>query len=165
MQTLLQDFRYAVRQLKKSPGFAMTAVISLALGIGATTAVFSVVYAILMNPYPYAAPDQLAHLVVKTKAGEDRYVGLNGPQIQQLRQSPVIESLVAFDSRNLTVTGRDLPEGVQASYITSNAFNFFGVPALLGRGLLPSDAIDGEDPQPVVVLDFKFWQRHFNSSA
>src|ERR1700719_675130 len=80
MQALFQDFRYSLRLLIKSPGFTLTAVIALALGIGATPAVFSVVYAVLMDPYPYAAPDRMAHLVVKDKAGQDRFVGLNGPQ-------------------------------------------------------------------------------------
>ena len=163
MQTLFQDFRYALRQLRKSLGFTMTAVISLALGIGATTAVFSVVYAVLMDPYPYANADRMAHLVVKDKAGHDRYIALTGRQIQELRQSPVVEDFVGFDYRSLTVTGHDLPEDVQGTGFTSNAFNFFGVPPLLGRGLVPSDAIDGQDPQPVVVLGYKFWQRHFNS--
>ncbi|HEX3472488.1 MAG TPA: ABC transporter permease [Silvibacterium sp.] len=163
MQTLLQDFRYSLRQLRKSLGFTLTAVISLALGIGATTAVFSVVYAVLMDPYPYANADRMAHLVVKDTAGQDRYIALTGRQIQELRQSPVVEDFVGFDYRSLPMTGHDLPEDVQGTLFTSNAFNFFGVPPLLGRGLVPSDAIDGQDPQPVVVLGYKFWQRHFNS--
>ena len=62
MRTLLQDVRYSLRQLRKTPGFTLTAIISLTLGIGATTAVFSVVYAILMDPYPYATPDRMAHM-------------------------------------------------------------------------------------------------------
>jgi putative ABC transport system permease protein len=163
MQTLLQDLRYSLRQLRKSPGFTLTAVISLALGIGATTAVFSVVYAVVMDPYPYANSNKMAHLVVKDKTGHDRYIAITGRQIQELRKSPVIEDFVGFDGWSLTVTGHDLPEDVQATYFTSNAFNFFGVPPVLGRGLVPSDAIDGQDPQPVVVLGYKFWQRHFNS--
>jgi predicted permease len=163
MQTLFQDFRYSLRQLLKSPGFTLTAIISLALGIGATTAVFSVVYAVLLDPYPYANVDRMAHLSVKNKAGDDRFIGLNGPQLQQLRQSPVVEDLVGYEGWSLTVTGHDVPEDVNGTYFTSNAFNFFGVPAFLGRGLLPADSIDGQDPQPVVVLSYKFWQRHFNS--
>lgn len=163
MQTLLQDLRYSLRQLRKSPAFTLTAVISLALGIGATTAVFSVVYAVVMDPYPYANSDRMAHLVVKDKTGHDRYIAITGRQIQELRKSPVIEDFVGFDGWSLTVTGHDLPEDVQATYFTSNAFNFFGVPPVLGRGLVASDAIDGQDPQPVVVLGYKFWQRHFNS--
>ncbi len=163
MQTLLQDFRYSLRQLFKSPGFTLTAVVSLALGIGATTAVFSVVYGVLMDPYPYAAPDRMVHLKVRPTTGQDRWISLNGAEFQQLRQSGAVEDAVAVDGWNLTVTGHDLPEDVNGAYLTSNGFNYFGVPAALGRGLLPSDAVDGQDPQPVVVLSYKFWQRHFNS--
>ena len=69
MRVLLQDSVFAFRQLRKSPGFAVTAILSLALGIGATTTVFSVVYGVLMNPYPYRDPDRMVHLVLKDKAG------------------------------------------------------------------------------------------------
>jgi len=163
MRTLLRDLKFSLRQLLKSPGFTITAVISLALGIGATTAVFSVIYAALMNPFPYSAADRIVRLTVKNKSGEDHNVSLNSPQIQQLRQSPAVEDLVAMDDWSMTLTGHDLPENVEAIYLTSNGFNFLGVPALLGRGLLPADAVDGHDPQPVTVLSYKFWRRHFNS--
>jgi len=146
------------------PGFTLTAVISLALGIGATTAVFSVVYAILMDPYPYASPDRMIHMQLITPTGDLRGFGVTGGQWQQLRKSPVVEGTFLEDDWSLTVTGSDLPEDVQGVYFTSNGFNFFGVPPALGRGLQPSDAIDGQDPQPVVVLSYKFWQRHFNAN-
>jgi predicted permease len=164
MHGLVQDLRHSLRQLINSPGFSLTAVISLALGIGATTAVFSVVYAALMNPFPYPASDRIVRLTVQNKAGEDRGVSLNSPQILELRQSPAIESLVAMDNWSETLTGNELPENVNVIFLTSNGFNFLGVPPLLGRGLLPSDAIDGQDPQPVVVLSHKFWRSHFNSN-
>ena len=163
MRTLFQDLRYSIRQLLKLPGFSLTAILSLALGIGATTAVFSVVYAILMDPYPYAAPDRMIHMRLLTPKGDLRGFGLTGTQWQQLRKSPVVEDTFLEDDWSLTVTGSDVPEDVQGVYFTSNTFNFFGVPAALGRGLQPSDAVDGQDPQPVVVLGYKFWQRHFNS--
>jgi putative ABC transport system permease protein len=163
MKTLFQDMRYGLRQLIKMPGFTITAIISLALGIGATTAVFSVVYSILMDPYPYAAPDRMVHMRLVTPKGGLSGFGLTGGQFQQIRKSPVVEDAFLEDDWNLTVTGSDLPEDVQAVYFSSNGFNFLGVPAALGRGLEPSDAIDGQDPQPVVVLSYKFWQRHFNS--
>jgi putative ABC transport system permease protein len=165
MTTLLQDLRYALRQLLKNPGFTLTAVISLTLGIGATTAVFSVVYAVLMNPYPYAAPDRMVHMALKDKTGRQRGFGLTAAQWQVLRRSPVVEDATITDGWSLTVTGHDLPEDVEAAYFSSNGFNFFGLPTVLGRGLIPADAIDGQDPQPVVVLSYKFWQRHFNSDA
>jgi putative ABC transport system permease protein len=162
MQVLFQDFRYSFRQLIKSPGFALTAVLSLALGIGATTAVFSVVWAVLMNPYPYAAPDRMAHMRLLDNAGHQRGFGLTAAQWQVIRKSPVVEDAFISDDWNLTVTGHDLPEDVNGVYMTSNTFNFLGVPPALGRGLIPSDAVDGQDPQPVAVLSYKFWQRHFN---
>lgn len=164
MQTVLQDLRYALRQMGKSPGFTLTAVISLALGIGATTAVFSVIYAALMNPYPYPAADRIVRLTAETKAGPGEWVNLNGPQIQQLRQVPVIESVLAMDYHAMILTGHDLPENVNALGLISTGFDALGVPPLLGRGLLPSDAIDGQEPQAVTVLSFKFWEKHFFSN-
>jgi len=161
--TVLQDIRYGIRQLVKMPGFTLTAILSLALGIGATTAVFSVVYAILMDPYPYKAPDRMIHMRLIQPSGDLRGFGVTGSQWQELRKAPVVEDTFLEDDWNLTVTGSDLPEDVQGVYLSSNGFNFFGVPAAFGRGLQHSDAIDGQDPQPVVVLGYKFWQRHFNS--
>jgi len=162
MQAVLQDLRFALRQLRSSPGFAVVAALSLAFGIGATCAVFSVVYAVLVNPYPYANSDRMIHLTVKDKGGNQRWVTLTGPQLQQLRKSNSVESVAAMDEWNLTTTGGDLPEDVTAVYFTGNAFNHFGVPALLGRNLLPADAPEGQDPQAVAVLGYQFWQRHYN---
>jgi len=162
MHTLLQDFRFSVRQLFKHPGFSVTAVISLALGIGATTAVFSVIYAIMVDPYPYAHSDRMAHMRLRDDQGHQRGFGLTGAQWQVIRKSPVVEDAFISDDWSLTVTGRDLPQDVQGVYMTSNGFEFMGVPPILGRGLLPSDAIDGKEPEAVAVLGYKFWQKHFN---
>src|SRR5580693_2295472 len=129
MQTLLQDVLFSLRQLRKNLGFTLTAIISLALGIGATTAVFSVVYAILMNPYPYAAPDRMAHMRLWDSANQERGFGLTGTQWQEIRKSPVVEDAFISDDWNLTVTGHDLPEDVQGVYMSSNGFVFMGVPA------------------------------------
>jgi predicted permease len=163
MRTVLQDLRYAVRQLVKMPGFTFTAVISLALGIGATTAVFSVVYTVLMDPFPYANSDRMCHLWVITPNGDRSFFGITGTQWQQLRKSPVLEDAFIMDNWRLTVTGTDLPEDIQGAYLSSNGFNFLGVPPVLGRGLQPSDAIDGQDPQSIAVLGYTFWQRHFHA--
>ena len=115
MHTLLQDLRYSARQLIKSPGFTLTAVISLALGIGAATAVFSVIYAVLVSPYPYPAADRIVRLTVDSVAGSGDPVYLNGAEIQTLRQSPVVESVLASDSQALMLTGQDLTENVGPS--------------------------------------------------
>src|SRR5208337_4339552 len=125
MKTLFQDIRYGFRQLIKMPGFTLTAVISLALGIGATTAVFSVVYSILMDPYPYANPDRMVHMRFLTPKGDLQGFGLTMAQWQIIRKSPVVEDAFLEDQWNLTATGSDLPEDVNADYLSSNAFNFF----------------------------------------
>jgi len=162
MQDVLQDLRFAWRQLRTARGFAVVAIVSLALGIGATTAVFSVIYAVLVNPYPYANADRMVHLVVRDPGGNPNWVSLTGLQMQHLRKASVVESVGGMDEWNLTITGGDLPEDVTAIYFTGNAFNHFGVPMLYGRGILPSDAPEGEDPQPVAVLAYQFFQRHYN---
>jgi predicted permease len=164
MHTLLQDLRYSARQLIKAPGFTLTAVISLALGIGAATAVFSVIYAVLMNPYPYPAADRIVRLTVDSVAGSGDPVRLNGAEIQTLQQSPVVESVLASDNSALMLTGHDLPEAVYVVSLISNNFQDLGVPALLGRGLWPSDAVDGQDPRPVAVLSYRFWRKHYFSN-
>ena len=91
---MIQDLRYSVRQLLGSPGFTLTAVLSLALGIGATTAVFSVIYAALINPYPFRAADRIVRMTVQGKTGQPQNVNLSGPQIGQLRQVRAIESML-----------------------------------------------------------------------
>jgi predicted permease len=164
MQTLIQDLRYFLRQILNNPGFTVTSVVSLALGIGATTAIFSVIYAALLNPYPYPTADRIVRLTIHSKEVPIDEVLLNGPQVQQVRQLPVIESVLAMDHHALALTGHELPENVNVVNLISNGFNDLGVPPLVGRGLLPSDAIDGQDPQPVVVLGYKFWQKHFLSN-
>ncbi len=161
---MLEDLRYSLRQLRKSPGFTLTAVISLALGIGATTAVFSVIYAALINPYPYPDADRIVRLTLRSKTGSPDWANLNGPQIQQVRQLGVVECLLAMDYHALTLTGHDLPENVNEIGLIASGFHDLGLPPMLGRGILRADAIDGQDPQPVAVLSYKFWQKHFFSN-
>jgi len=165
MQAVLQDLHFALRQLRADKSFTAVAVLSLALGIGATTAVFSVIYAVLIDPYPYANPHRMAHLVVTDNGGRKDWPSLTGPQLREFQKAKSIESLMAWDEWDLTTTGSDVPEDVIAIYFTGNGFNHFGVPALYGRGLLPSDAPEGEDPQNVAVLAYQFWQRHYNGDS
>ena len=163
MRVLFQDLRYSFRQLIRMPGFALTAIVSLALGIGATTAVFSVVYAIVADPYPYANSDRMVHMRLMAPDGGNRGFGLTASQWQQIRKSPVVEDAFLTDGTwNLTITGSDVPEDVASDNVSSNMFSFMGVPAYAGRNIQPSDAIDGQDPAPVAELSYKFWTRHFN---
>ncbi len=161
MQSLFSDLQYSARELRKRPGFVLTAVLSLALGIGATSAVFSVIYAVLIDPFPYPGADRMMEIRLLDKNGNTRYTGFNGPQIQQLRQAKTVESVVGMDYWNLTTTDGDIPEDVQTNYITPDYPNHWGMAALYGRWLVPSDAPFGLDPQPVVVLSYEFWQRYY----
>jgi predicted permease len=160
---MIQDLRYSIRQLTKSLGFTLTAVISLGLGIGATTAVFSVIYAALINPYPFRAADRIVRMSVQGKTGEPQTVNLSGPQIRLLRQASAIESVVAMDYHAMTLTGREFPENVNVIGLIANGFEDLGVAPLLGRGIWRSDAIEGREPQAVALLSYKFWQEHFFS--
>lgn len=161
MHSSSSDLRYAMRELQRRPAFTLTAILSLALGIGATSAVFSVIYAVLIDPFPYAGSGRMMQLILKDKSDRNRYPGLNGPQLEEIRQAKCIESAVAEDGWNLTTTDGDLPEDVQASYISPNAPKQWGVPALKGRWLLPSDAPMGREPERVIVLGYRFWQRYY----
>jgi len=162
MSSVLADLRYAARELRRRPGFALTAILSLALGIGATSAVFSVVYGVLINPFPYVGADRMMQLSLTDQAGRFRYPGMTGAQLDQLRQARTVESVVGEDGWNLTTTDGDIPEDVSASYISPNAPNHWGVRALLGRWLIPADAPPGQEPERVVVLGYQFWQRYYS---
>ena len=159
--TVIADLRYAAREWRRRPGFALTAILSLALGIGATSAVFSVVYGVLINPFPYVGAERMMQLALMDTAGRFRYPGATGAQLEQLRQARSVESVVGEDGWNLTTTDGDIPEDVVASYISPNAPNHWGVPALMGRWLIPADAPPGQDPARVVVLSYQFWQRYY----
>lgn len=161
MQSLLQDLRYAARQLVRAPGFALTGAFSLALGIGATTAVFSVIYAALMNPYPYPTANRIVRLTAATKTNPDYWLVLNGSQVQQIQNLHSVESVLAMDYHAMTISGNSYPENVNEIGLIANGFRDLGLPPILGRGIAPSDAPAGQEPQPVLVLSYKFWQRHY----
>jgi len=162
MSSIISDLRYAARELRRRPGFALTAILSLALGIGATSAVFSVVYGVLINPFPYQGAERMMQLALRDNAGRFRYPGMSGAQLDQLRQARTVESVVGEDGWNLTTTDGDIPEDVVAAYISPNAPNHWGVGALMGRWLIPADAPPGQDPARIVVLGYQFWQRYYS---
>jgi predicted permease len=162
MSSIISDLRYAARELRRRPGFALTAILSLALGIGATSAVFSVVYGVLINPFPYQGAERMMQLALRDNAGRFRYPGMSGAQLDQLRQARTVESVVGEDGWNLTTTDGDIPEDVVAAYISPNAPNHWGVAALMGRWLIPADAPPGQDPARIVVLGYQFWQRYYS---
>lgn len=161
-ETAWQDIKFGLRQLRKDPGTTFTAIFSLALGIGATVSVFSITYAVLINPYPYADADRIVYPMVRQNSGRLEWPDITGAQIRELAKLPAVERISGRINRDLTLTGHELPENVIASFLTGDSFPMLGVSPLLGRNLGPSDSPYGQEPQPVVVLNYKFWQRHFN---
>src|SRR5260370_19030608 len=161
MQILLQYLRFAFRQILRNPGFSLTAILSRTLGIGATVAVYSILYDAVLHPWPYAGIDRICDVWITDNAGRDWTWDLPGPEIRQLRQTHAVEDVVASSFSNQAITGSDVPDDVRLIEMTGSHIQFLGLPPLLGRYFVPSDAPDGEDPQPVAVLSFKFWQRHY----
>lgn len=161
METVLQDLRLALRQMRKNPGFVVVAVLSLALGIGATTAVFSVIYGVLLNPYPYKDANRMMHVEIFSKQyGGRGLLFVNRQEYQELLQGKSIEDSFAVDGETRTVTSGDIPASAMVALNTPNMFSFLGVPALLGRTFTPADT-PGEQAPPIAVLSYLFWHRQF----
>jgi predicted permease len=155
------DIRYGLRGLRRSPGFTAVAVLSLALGIGATTAMFSLIYAVLLHPFPYAGADRIMNLfgLTESAAGTSfTWAALSKAQLDDLGRASPVDSVLGFNPAQVEITGV-APEEIAGTYLTENAGAFFGVRPLLGRNIEPSDAENGG--HPVVVLNYRFWQRHF----
>jgi predicted permease len=155
------DIRYGLRALRRNPGFAAVAVLSLALGIGATTAMFSLIYAVLLHPFPYAGADRIVKLVLIDRRHPDEFswFTLSKAQMDELRLAAPVDSALGFNNSHMEITRGGLPEDISGVYLTENAGTFFGVRPLLGRNIEPSDAENGG--HSVVVLNYRFWERHF----
>src|SRR5882672_1609799 len=160
LDILAVDLRFALRSFRRSPGFAATAVVSLAVGIAAATGVFSVVDAALLNPFPFADINRIVRLDMIDK-GKPRGLGVTARQLVALQHSDVLDGAFVSNTWEMTLTGQDLPEAVRTQYFSANALNVLGVPPLLGRVFNEADGPAGEQPQRVVVLTYRFWQRHF----
>jgi predicted permease len=156
------DIRYGFRGLRRNPGFAAVAVLSLALGIGATTAMFSLIYAVLLHPFPYAGADRIVNLfgLTETEAGTSfTWTALSKEDLDDLGRAAPVESVLGFNPTRMEITGGAFPEEIASTYVTENAGAFLGVRPLLGRNIDPSDAENGG--HSVAVLNYRFWQRHF----
>ena len=165
MESVLQDLRFTTRQLLKNKGFTLTAVLSLALGIGATTAVFSVVYGVLMDPYPYKDADRMVHVELFDNSG--RQMGLvynTGPELNELKQAKCVDEIFMQGGNTATMTASNqIPVSVQRGEYTPNLFEYMGVPPLLGRQFTTADASEGK-AAPVAVLSYLFWKKQFGAS-
>ncbi len=163
MQTLIQDLRYGARMLLKKPVFTLIAIITLGLGIGANTAIFSVVNAFLLHTLPYKDPDRLVVIQHSQLAADYRSVD-SYPVFNDLRQqAQSFDDVAAFSWRRLTLDGADGPETIFGSSVTSNFFSVLGVEPLVGRAFLPGE--DEPDKPKLVILSYGLWQRHFGADS
>jgi putative ABC transport system permease protein len=156
-----QDIRYAIRQLRGNRGFAAVAVITLALGIGVNTAVFSVVYGVLLNPYPYEKSDEIWVPAV-ADTGEERGMRFAVGDYLGMATLPAVASAMATATKWVALTGDQSPEMVAPAAVSGSAFGFLGVRPLLGRAISPADIDSHGQAEPVAVLNFKFWQARFS---
>src|SRR5580704_2026984 len=160
LEHVWQDLRYALRLFRRSPGFAATAVVSLAVGIAAATGLFSIVNAALLNPFPFADINRIVRLDMIDK-GKPHGLFVTVRQLVALQHSDVLDGAFASNTWEMTLTGQDLPEAVPTQYFSAHGLNVLGVRPLLGRVFNEADGPAGEQPQRVVVLTYRFWQRHF----
>jgi putative ABC transport system permease protein len=166
MTGLLQDLRYAVRQLRKGPGFTAVAVITLALGIGANTAIFSVVNGVLLRPLEFPNADRLVRVwhvpPPKSFPGMTTFSVSAANYFDWERQNHVFERMAIYTFHGFTLTGGDKPEQVDGCAATSGFFSTLGVQPMLGRVFLPEEDQPGHSN--VVVLSHRLWQEHFGSN-
>ena len=137
MPVLLQDLRFAFRQIFRNPGFSLTAVLSLTLGIGATVAVYSILYDAVLHPWPYAGIDRICDVWITDNAGHEGTWGLTGPQIRQLRQTHAVEDVVGSSSSEETITGSDVPDDARVVEMTGSHIQFLGLASPAGPLLCP----------------------------
>jgi putative ABC transport system permease protein len=166
MSGTFQDLRYALRQLRKSPGFAAVAVTTLALGIGANTAIFSVVNGVLLRPLQFHDPEKLVRVwhvpPAKSFPGMTRFTVSPANYIDWEKQNHVFEQMAIYTYRGFTLSGGEKPERVDACAVSPGFFSTLAVQPLLGRALLPEEDQPGRSN--VVVLSYRFWQEYFGSN-
>src|SRR3954447_8470608 len=162
LEDLRRDLRYALRIFRRSPGFAATAVVSLAVGIAAATGVFSIVNAALLNPFPFADINRIVRLNMTDK-GKPRGLSVTARQLVAIQGSDVFDGAFAWNTYDMTLAGGDFPETVRTQYLSATGLNVLGVPPLLGRVFNEADGPAGEQARRVVVLTYRFWQRHFGA--
>src|SRR5262245_55429282 len=158
----MNDLKFALRQLLKNPGFTAVAVLTLALGIGANTAIFSVVNAVLLKPLPYPAPRQLVWLSERGPSFPSLSMAYPNFQDWQAQQT-VFESLGAYKAGSFNLTGKGTPARVEASFMTSGAFSALGVQPGLGRLFTEDD--DKIGAASMVVLSHSLWQSRYGGRA
>jgi len=154
---LTQDLRYGFRILRKHPAYASVSVLTLALGIGASTAIFSVVYGVLLRPLPYDKPEQLVRVWEVNSKG--RRMQFADPNFEDMRaQARSLQGMAQMRSAEAGVSIRDQPESARVAYVSEDFFSVMGVKPVLGRLLAPEEQRFGASP--AALVSYSFWQRH-----
>ena len=154
-----RDLRFGVRSLGQARAFAAIAIGSVALGIGGSTAMYSVIHAVILDPFPYQDPDRLMSVTVQGQRGGNGSYYTIDQFLEIARRNSVFSGVIASTWSDVTWTGGAEPERLRGNHCTMNTFDVMGVAPLIGRGTSQSDAAEGAEP--VVVLGYKFWQRQF----
>ena len=167
MANFLQDFRYAFRMLSRSHGFAAAAIVVLALGIGANTAIFSVVNTVLLRPMPFPEPDRLVEVFhvppARSFPGITRFAVSPANYLDWRATAKSFDGMAAFAPRQITLTGHDRPEVVRAVVVGGDFFQIMKLQARIGRVFNNDD--DQADRPPVAVISYGFWKSHFGANA
>ena len=165
LRNLLSDLRFSLRTLRRSPAFSAAAVVVLALGIGANTAIFSVVNAVLLRPLPFDDPSRIMQVwhvpPAQSFPGLTRFAVSPANYLDWRSQSSSFEEMAAYGFRSFTVGGSERPEAIQAGAVASDFFPLLRMRPLLGRTFTPDEDRPGQDK--VVVLGYNFWRDHFAS--
>jgi predicted permease len=166
MRNAFRDLRFAIRQLLKSPGFALTAVLTLAFGIGATTAIFSIVEGVLLRPLPFAHPGNLvvlSDILTGADLGANGEAGVTAPEIPAYqRETSSFSSLGGYQQTGYELSGAGAPAQINASRLTANMFPTLGVSPLLGRAFTQQE---DEGHQQVAVISYEMWHSRFNGES
>jgi len=162
IETTGQNLRYAARMLRRTPGFTLVAILTLALGIGANVAIFTVVHAVLLDPLPFPHPEELVRVYDDLRTSNTHDVGMSVPELWDMRdKSGVFQDICVIFPTDGNITGGDHPERVEALGTNANYFTMLGVRAELGRTYVPADALPGFS-EPVVISD-AYWRRAFGA--
>jgi putative ABC transport system permease protein len=161
---MIQDLRFGVRMLLKNPGFTLTAVFTLALGIGANTAIFSVLYGVLLKPLPYSDPDAVVRVWQAAPASGFAQLGMSEAQLVRLRAgNQSFQQIGGYALRSANLTNQDETHRIAMARVTAGVFEVLGIQPALGRAFLREDEAPGG--QPVTVLSHGLWQRQFSGDA
>jgi len=160
MTTLLQDMRYGLRVLWKSPGFTIVAVLSLALGVGANTAIFSIVNAVLLRSLPFSHPERLVKVIASNRGVGARDIGFSVPELDDLRtRAGVFDQVTAIQGGPTNLTGGERPQHLELLEVSANYFSMLGTSAHIGRVFGPGDDVPGF--AEAIVISDSLWARGF----